>query len=532
MSPQLSSPLYLRCAISLVLLSTLATACQTRPVIESPIVPPQDHSTTTAPTLSPLASSTQPPTAIPTLTPSPKLVLFIVPERWETAATLAISALDPHSTSWEWQLEVAEDPAERLSQGLAGIALVPGDEGAPAGMRPLALGVPFTAEWESVSLDQAQAYIDQGSPFVAVMDWAEMTPTLKTLLVDGKHPSDPTYPLMQPWSVISASGFEIAALEIGPLLADHLSQQPFTHLVAVGDIMLDRRLGETIASGNLAYPFELVQDLLSGADITLGNLESALGDQGTPENKGYTFRAPAEAAQSLAQAGFDLLSLANNHAMDFGPASLLDGIALLQAHGVRTVGAGENAETAHSPVILNINEFSIAFLAYVDVPVEVRGFDAKTWTASQTQAGVSWADPAQMAADVAAIRPLVESVVVLLHSGYEYVVQPSPQQVNAAHTAIDAGADLVLGHHTHVLQGIEFYNDAVIVYGLGNFTFDDGDVPQTALIDIWIGPDGIRELRLLPLMLTDDGRPRLPTELEANEILAAVYTETREVAGP
>ncbi len=476
------------------------------------------------------ATSTQTPT--PAHTPTPEPVVIAVPNRWAGITGQAIAAMDSQTSRWQWQLEVDEDPGLGLSQGDVNLALVPGDVGSPAGERILALGVPFTSEWEQVTLDQAREMIVEDSPFVAVVDWADMTPKLKSLAIDGIHPGEPEYPLKQTWSVIAATGYESAAEEIAPLIGNQLGVDPVTHLVAVGDIMMARRIGERIENGDPIYPFELVFDDLSTADITVGNLECALGEQGTPVDKGYTFRAPPGAARSFAIAGFDLLSLANNHAMDYGPAGLLEAISLLETNHVHTVGAGENAEAASTPVILTINKTSIAFLAYVDVPVEVRGFDTHSWTATQNQPGLAWADPEQMEADITSVRPLVDIVIVMLHSGYEYVVQPSTPQVHAAHTAIDAGADLVLGHHAHVLQGIEFYNQGVIVYGLGNFVFDDGDIPQTALLNVWLDSDGVRELELVPIMITEDGRPRPATAQEADEILAVVYRETREVVSP
>jgi poly-gamma-glutamate synthesis protein (capsule biosynthesis protein) len=459
----------------------------------------------------------------------PELVLIGVPERWKTVIGQVIADADPH---FAWNYQVNDDPGFSLSEGNVDLALVPGDEGVFAGERVLALGVPFTSEWDEVTYDQALKMMAEDSPFVAVLDWAEMTPTLKSLKIDGLHPGDPDYALKQRWSVVAAPGYEAAAEEIAPLVAGYLSIDPATHLAAVGDIMMDRSIGERIEAGNFIYPFELIFDDLSAADITTGNLECALGEQGTPVDKGYTFRAPVGAVQSMAISGFDLLSLANNHAMDYGPVALLDAITLLEKSRVQTVGAGENAAAASAPVILTVNDTSIAFLAYVDVPVEVRGFDARSWTATENQPGVAWADPEQMKADIASVRSQVDIVVVLLHSGYEYVVKPSPPQVSAAHTAVDAGADLVVGHHAHVLQGIEFYNQGVIVYGLGNFIFDDGDIPQTALLNVWLDSGGIREIEIMPMIITEDGRPRLAVESEADEILNTVYNHTKQVTSP
>ena len=115
--------------------------------------------------------------------------------------------------------------------------------------------------------------------------------------------------------------------------------------------MLDRALGEAIRAGDLTYPFAEITSLLMPTDFTVGNLESALGDQGAPVNNGYTFRAPPEAAQTLSMAGFDLLSLANNHALDYGPQALQQGMDLLHQQDIATVGAGPDQASAHQPYI-------------------------------------------------------------------------------------------------------------------------------------------------------------------------------------
>jgi poly-gamma-glutamate synthesis protein (capsule biosynthesis protein) len=117
-------------------------------------------------------------------------------------------------------------------------------------------------------------------------------------------------------------------------------------------------------------------------------------------------------------------------------------------------------------------------------------------------------------------------VIVVLHSGYEYVEEPSPPQAAAAKAAIDAGADLVIGHHAHILQGIEFYNGGVIVYGLGNFAFEiDGD-PNTAVLNVWLDKDGVRQLEIVPAIIQFGGQPRLAEAWEAPAIVQRVYRLT------
>ncbi|MCA9921155.1 MAG: CapA family protein [Anaerolineales bacterium] len=287
--------------------------------------------------------------------------------------------------------------------------------------------------------------------------------------------------------------------------------------------MLDRALGVQLQTDR-AFPFAQVAPVLRQADITVGNMESALGDIGSPAAKSYTFRAPPAAAESLALAGFDIVSLANNHAMDFGPDALLQAITLLNNSGVTPIGAGANAAAAHAPTFAEINGLTLAFLSYVHVPVESLGFDTETWTATAETPGLAWADPAQITADITAVSPQADLIIVLLHSGYEYVEAPSPPQIAAAHAAIDAGADLVIGHHAHVLQGVEFYKDGVIVYGLGNFAFEiDGD-PETAVLHAWLDADGVRELAFTPAVIQFGGQPRLATPAEASAILQKIYT--------
>jgi poly-gamma-glutamate synthesis protein (capsule biosynthesis protein) len=135
-------------------------------------------------------------------------------------------------------------------------------------------------------------------------------------------------------------------------------------------------------------------------------------------------------------------------------------------------------------------------------------------------------------ADVTAALSQADLVVVILHSGYENVTQPSPPQVAAAHAAIEAGAVLVIGHHAHVLQPIELNRDGVIAYGLGNFAFKDGGPPETGLLNIWIDEHGVRELELVPLLLDGDGRPGPANEEFSSAILEYFYTMTMVSDGP
>ena len=287
-------------------------------------------------------------------------------------------------------------------------------------------------------------------------------------------------------------------------------------LEAVGDIMLARTVGKQVQAQGPEVVFAGVQSSLDSADILVGNLECALTDRGEQQPKIWTFAAPPGSAQSLSLAGFDVLSLANNHAMDYGVDGLSDTRGYLGQYGIAAVGAGANAAEAHAPVILERNGLRLAFLAYVDVPVENDGFDTRTWIATDSKAGIAWATPNQMAADVSAARLQADVVVVLLHSGYENVAAVMPNQRQEAHAAIDAGASLVVGTHPHILQSIEQYHGGLIAYSLGNFVFDDykGISNATIILRVLLTRDGVQSYDYVPVLI-DNGLPHVITEDQA-----------------
>ncbi|MCA9920229.1 MAG: CapA family protein, partial [Anaerolineales bacterium] len=443
-----------------------------------------------------------------------------VPENWQASVS---EALAQATTSRSWQLVPASEPADaELSENGAGQLVW---------QEPIVLAVPFVTEWEDVPQADAEAILANGHELAVVLPWSGLTPDWKPLRVDGRFPTDANYPFVNRLTLASASSatnVTQAVNELLPVLQSALAPEPVIHLASVGDIMLDRGLGIVIQGGNLAYPFAKVAPLLQNADITVGNMESAMGTLGEPAAKSYPFRAPPVAAEALALGGFDVVSLANNHGMDYGPDALLQAIELLQAQGVTPIGAGANFDAAHAPYITQINGLSLAFLAYVNVPIEARSaFDTAVWTATENSPGLAWADPEVIAADVTAVRDQVDHVIVVLHSGYEYIEEPSPPQVAAAEAAIDAGAKLVIGHHAHILQGIDFYNDGVIVYGLGNFAFEIDGPPETAVLNVWLDAEGVRSLELIPAIIQEGGAPRLAESWEAAPILRQVYFLTR-----
>ncbi len=473
-----------------------------------------------------------PQTADPAITapvapsPKPKLVKVATPGLLFPLINEAARLAQENHHRWIWDTLISDQAEGLLEQGRTQLAVVNEGEGVFVGRTPLVLAVPFTSEWEGVTLEDAQSILADGHDLVSVLDWSQKPPTLKTLKIDGFRPTDPDYPLQKDWFLISAEGYAQAALDLAPFVSERFEKEPLLHLVAVGDIMLDRALGKAIEAGKSSYPFELVADLLAQADITVGNFESALGDGGQAEDKSYTFRAPIEAVDTLKLAGFDVLSFANNHAMDYGAERMLAAIAALAENGIATVGAGMDEAAARSPLFLEVHGMKLAFLAYVDVPVEGDGFDAQQWVATEVSPGVAWAELEVIRNEVENARSDADVVIVLLHSGYEYVPEPNEVQIAAAHTAIEAGAALVLGHHAHTLQPLEFYRGGVIAYGLGNFAFERAGAPETMILNIWIDRNGVRELEITPVLIQYDGRPILAPTERADQIITLLYGQT------
>lgn len=286
-------------------------------------------------------------------------------------------------------------------------------------------------------------------------------------------------------------------------------------LIAVGDIMLGRSVGDQVIKKGPQIVFAGVQSILDTADIRVGNLECALTDVGTPENKTFPLKAPPAAASALALGKIDLVSLANNHAMDYGFAGLEAAQKTLSQAGIASVGAGANFDQAHSPVILQRNGLRLAFLAYLDVPEETSGFDAHTWIATATQPGLAWADPDQITADVAAAKRDADVVIVLLHSGLEiadYMSIITIEQRLEARAAIDAGAALVIGSHPHQLESLELYHGGLIAYSLGNFVFDDyrGIANASIILRVNLTDAGVQSYDYVPVLI-DNGLPHVIT---------------------
>ena len=239
-------------------------------------------------------------------------------------------------------------------------------------------------------------------------------------------------------------------------------------LLFVGDIMLSRAVGNSMENKNdYVFPFRLSADFLKNADITFGNLEGPISSRGKNQGSEYSFRANPQVVEGLVFAGFDALSLANNHMWDWRGDALVDTISILKENKISPVGAGEDFNNANRLWTHEVGGTKIGFLAYTNLY-------PKNLEATQTSPGISSFDMPNILKLIEKIqeRREVHILVVSLHWGTEYETQAQEWQKDMARKLIDAGVDIVVGHHPHVVQEVEEYNGGVIFYSLGNFVFD------------------------------------------------------------
>lgn len=304
----------------------------------------------------------------------------------------------------------------------------------------------------------------------------------------------------------------------GPPPADEVS------LVAVGDVVLARKVAQAMAEYGLDYPFATIAPDLREADLTFGNLECSISDRGSRlPGKGIWFRADPAVAPVLKDVGFDVLSIANNHSLDYLDAAFNDTIDLVSAQGISPVGGGQNLAQARKPVIREVNGHKIAFLAYSDMAdIYWSQKSKRTLAATEDSCGIAPLKIDLIEEDVAKAVYAADAVVVSLHWGIEYADYPTAEQRRIAHRIIDAGARLVIGHHPHTLQGVERYGEGLIAYSLGNFVLDQYQKQKTQesiLLKVKF-EDGGQSWRaeIWPVVLPKS-QPRLATGADAQRIL-------------
>ncbi len=275
-------------------------------------------------------------------------------------------------------------------------------------------------------------------------------------------------------------------------------------ILFAGDIIFGKAVSQIAKARGMAYLFQQVAPILRSADWVVANMEGCISERGTPMEKEYRFRAPPLLAEFLRWAGIPMVSLANNHAMDYGAVALLDTLFHLQRAGVYWAGAGIHRAHASAPVLLEREGLKVALVCFT--AVVPKGFPAGASTP-----GVATLD--DVIPTLKRVRERVDRVIVVPHWGEEGTHRPSAKQRRIARLLSQLGVDLVVGHHPHVVQGYERIGTTQIVYSVGNFVHAQRSVSarRAVLIRATIARDSPIQLKAVPLWL-EGGRPTLSGE--------------------
>ena len=284
--------------------------------------------------------------------------------------------------------------------------------------------------------------------------------------------------------------------------------EPESGLVRIcigGDTSIDGEFADYASSHSVDYPWEDISELMNSADISIVNLETCVSERGVSEKReGYGFRTPPAMLEGFANAGIDAVNLANNHTRDFGYDALLDTFANLGDRGISYFGAGNDLEEAGGLLIYEINGVKVGFTGANRVSLN------GDCAASDGHAGVNQIgglDSESSRAYIERIKQFdsqCDVLIVFLHAGTEEVFDVTSYQKDMARSLIDAGADIVVGGHSHTLQPIEFYNEKLIIYSIGNLIFwhiDDDLDGLTAVFDLTVDKNGYVGLKLHPLFI-------------------------------
>ena len=287
------------------------------------------------------------------------------------------------------------------------------------------------------------------------------------------------------------------------------SREREIHLLFAVDIMLSRSIGQLLQiKRDYLFPFRNTATTTQAADIAFANLENPVSTGGIRSGSIYSFKADPKALEGVKFGGFDVVSIANNHIWDYGKQAFNDTLGNLSKNGIVAVGGGANYTEAHSPKILTVGKTRFAFLAYTNLIAAFLG------TASSTPA-VSRYNDKILKADITHAKELADFIIISFHWGDEYHTTHNVEQERIAKFVIDAGANLVVGHHPHVTQEVERYKSGYIFYSLGNFIFDQNfskDTEHGLTVEVTVKGSNITNVRKREVTFNADFQPHLTGE--------------------
>jgi len=314
----------------------------------------------------------------------------------------------------------------------------------------------------------------------------------------------------------------------------------------VGDVMLGGGVADVVRERGADAVFAEVRPWLDSADAVVGNLECVLSARGTPttaksaaavaDHREWLLRGDPRGAPALARAGFAAMTLANNHSLDYGPQAMDDTLAALRAAGIAATGAGDDLAQARRPAVFMRDGIRVAILGVSEIlPRGEWATATRPGVAPGRGLAVTSIGPGfvrEMARRVRAARARADVVVVFEHWGTELVSRPTPDQVRFAHAMIDAGAQLVVGAHPHVLGPLERYRGGLIAYSLGNFVFDTepGVAARSAVLRVRFVGGRLVAWEALPVVIAG-GAPHPAGVPAALDVAGALGAAARCVDG-
>ena len=290
--------------------------------------------------------------------------------------------------------------------------------------------------------------------------------------------------------------------------------------------------------------FSKVASFLDAADLRFGGLEASMSHLGVPASGKIVMRHDPEMIQGYLEGGFDVLAFASNHCMDYGLEPFVETMELLERNGIAYSGAGRNIQEARTPAVIEQGGVRYGFLSYVlELPLGWGAGPAKPGVAPIRQDAlygppyVNEEDLAAMVDDVERARPRVDFLLASFHWGASQSRTLTLSQQAVAHAAVEAGVDIVAGHHPHILQGVELYRGRPIFYALGNFVLDHDHpmfmptVRESICLKLALRGGALDRVAVAPVLIEEDGSPRILTgkEPKAAEILTTLESLSRKL---
>jgi len=275
--------------------------------------------------------------------------------------------------------------------------------------------------------------------------------------------------------------------------------------IFVGDVHICDKIERSYEFTNLLAG-KKIYEYFKASDLVIANLEAPISDRGKANIFKHTsLRISSDMSNAIHLLGVDVCSLANNHMKDYGKDAYVDTLNYLKKSRIHTVGIGDTLYEAKTPLILTVKELAIGILNYTSIRDVWAGID-NYGTAREIRN--------EVVDDIKNLKKSVDIIIILLHTGVEFSHVPTKEVMNNCHEYIDVGADIVVCHHPHVLQGIEEYGNGIIAYSLGNFIFDprilaknDCNASESVILSIEILPKGNKKFQVEPVTLNEIGIP-------------------------